>query len=99
MLQVRNNSQKFAEVQHCSSVMSGICFTKPLPSSASSSAGAGSGSPSRTSPPALWTGGGSFEGPLAPGPSRLLLLAKGPGTCTGACPGFGASVDHLQQVP
>lgn len=97
MLQVRNRSQKLAEVQHSSSVMSGICFTKPLASSASSSlAGAVSSPPSLLSPPALCIGGDSFEGPLAPGPSCLLLLAKGPGTCLGACPALGSSIDHLQ---
>lgn len=83
MLQVRNSSQKLAEVQHCSSVKSGICFTKPLPGAAS---GACSSLPSLFSPPALGRGGGSLGGPLAPGPSCLLLLFSDPGICIGACP-------------
>ena len=51
MLQVRNSSQKLAEVQHCNSVMSGICSTKPLVGAGLD--GAGSGVPPLAPPSAL----------------------------------------------
>ena len=67
MLQVKNSSQKLAEVQHCSSVMSGICSTKPLVGAAPDRAGLGL--PALAPPPALCSLGvglGAF--------SYLLLL-------------------------
>ena len=69
MLQVRNSSQKSTEVQHCSSVMSGICSTKPLADAALD--GAGSGLPPPAPPPCSLGVGLSASSGCA---SSVLLL-------------------------
>ena len=72
MLHVRNSSQKLAEVQHCSRVMSGICSTKPLAGAVLD--GAGSGLPPLAPPPVLCSLGVGLSASSGCASSALLLL-------------------------
>ena len=72
MLQVKNSSQKLADVQHCSRVMLGICFTKPLVGAALE--GAGPGLPSSALPPALCDGRFGLSAFLTCGSSSVPLF-------------------------